>query len=121
MMTMIQRLMTIVALAATALAPVTAAQAAEHAATKPAAAKAAAPTAAKVRHMSAQVTSIDTAAKTLTVKRRMRREVTFAVAPEAVGSLADLKPGERVRITYERSEGKLTAQAITPVGHAAAK
>jgi Cu/Ag efflux protein CusF len=109
---MMRRLMTVVAAAALALTPLAAARAAGQAA----------PTGtAKMRHMTAEVKAVDTAAKTLTVKRRVRGDLTFKVAPEAAGSLADLKPGERVRITYERTGGEVTAHAIAPVAHTAKK
>jgi Cu/Ag efflux protein CusF len=111
---MMRRLMTVVAAAALALTPLAAARAAGQAA--------AAPTGtAKMRHMTAEVKAVDTAAKTLTVKRGVRGDLTFKVAPEAAGSLADLKPGERVRITYERTGGEVTAHAIAPVAHTAKK
>lgn len=110
---MMRRVMTVVAAVALALTPLAAARAADQAATP---AKT-----AKVRHMTAEVKAVDTAAKTLTVKRRVRGDLTFKVAPEAATALADLKPGERVRITYERSDGQVTAHAITPLAQAATK
>ncbi len=117
---MTQRLMTAAALAAIALVPVTGARAMEPAAGG-ATTKAAPTTAAQAQHMTAKVTSVNAQAKTLTVTQWTPRQVTFAVSPEAAGSLADLKPGERVRITYEGTAGQLTAQSIAPLTHAAAK
>lgn len=113
---MMRRLMTVVGVAALALTPLAAARAADQAATTSAPSRP-----AKARHMTAEVKSVDAAAKRLTVKRSTGREVTLTVAPEAAAALADLKPGERVRITYLRSGGQLTAQAISPVAHAATR
>ncbi len=111
---MMRRLMTVVGVVALALTPLAAARAADQA-------PATSAKAAKMRHMTAEVKAVDAAAKRLTVKRSTGREITLTVAPEAAATLADLKPGERVRITYQRSGGQLTAQAISPVAHAATK
>jgi hypothetical protein len=70
---------------------------------------------APLRHMTAEVVSANQEAKTLTVKRMVRhtaKESTFTVEPEAVSALADLKPGERVKVGYVVSGGKLVAKAI---------
>ncbi len=114
------RIMAGAALVALAFAPVASAHAADQAAATSTPTKAAT-SVARVHHMTAQVKAVDTTAKTLTVNRSRYRVLTFTAAPEAAGSLADLKPGERVRITYEWLGGKRTAQSITPVTHAAAK
>jgi Cu/Ag efflux protein CusF len=76
---------------------------------------------AQVRHLTAEVVAVNTDAKTLTVRHGSKKEVTFTVAQDAAGPLKDLKPGQRVKVTYQRTGDALTAQAIVAVGHAAAK
>lgn len=86
-------------------------------------AKAETPKAAKPKSLIGEVVSVDQQGKTVTIKtagRRMRRmppprkpkELTFAMEEKAAPMLADLKPGDRVRVTYVKTEGKLTANAI---------
>jgi hypothetical protein len=72
--------------------------------------------AAPTRHMTAEVVSVDQAASTLTVKRvtgHTTKEATFTLEPEAASTLAQLKPGERVKVSYVESGGKLMAKAVT--------
>jgi hypothetical protein len=76
------------------------------------------------RHMTAEVISVDQAASTLTVRRttsHATKESTFAVEPGAVSALAELKPGERVKVSYVESGGKLMAKAITAIPMATKK
>ena len=66
------------------------------------------------RRLTAEVVSVDLDAKTLTVKRTGRRakELTFTVEPTVTSRLTDLKPGERVRVGYVETDGKLMAKTI---------
>jgi hypothetical protein len=79
---------------------------------------------AGVRHMIAEVVSVDWTARILTVKRTIRhktKESAFTVEPDAASGLADLKAGERVKISYVESGGKLVAKAIVSASHVAKK
>ena len=60
------------------------------------------------------VVTVDPAAKTLIVKRRgwHGKELSFAVEEPAAPTLADLHPGDRVRVRYSDTDGKLDATAI---------
>jgi Cu/Ag efflux protein CusF len=76
--------------------------------------KAAEAKAMRLRHLRVEVVAIDQDAKTLTVKRMGRRakELTFNVETEATTALTDLKPGERIRVGYVETGGKLMAKTI---------
>jgi flagellin-like protein len=65
-----------------------------------------------MRHVKAEIVSVNQQAKTVTVKRRHGREITLAVADEAATHLGDLKPGDQVRIGYKRVNKRLTAEEI---------
>ncbi|MFN3477561.1 MAG: copper-binding protein [Candidatus Methylomirabilales bacterium] len=86
-------------------------------------AKAETPKAAKPKSLIGEVVSVDQQAKTVTVKKagRKLKELTFAVEEKAAPMLADLKPGDRVRVTYVKAEGKLTAKAIVRTPRKAGK
>ena len=88
-------------------------------------AAAAAPAAhAKVRHLTATVASVDEKAKTVSVTRSVKgktQEMTFAVDKDASATLAQLKAGERVKVSYMKSGSGMTAQSITPITHTAQK
>ncbi len=78
--------------------------------------KAAAPKTTGTRHLTGEIVSVDQSAKTITVKHgRKAKELTLAVEDAAAGTLADLKPGEHVRIGYVDDHGRMTAKSIT--GH----
>ncbi len=76
--------------------------------------KAADAKAIRLRHLRVEVVAIDQDAKTLTVKRMGRRpkELTFSVEPDATTALTDLKPGERIKVGYIETGGKLMAKTI---------
>jgi len=84
---------------------------------------AASDTKVRVRHLTGTVVSVNEEAKTVTVKPtgRSAHEQTFAVDKAGAATLAQLKPGERVRISYIESAGHMTAESITAVTHAAKK
>jgi Cu/Ag efflux protein CusF len=69
----------------------------------------------RVHRAAGEVLTVDPGAKVLTVKTRgwRGRELTFAVEEAAAATLADLHPGDRVRVRYAESDGKLDATAIT--------
>jgi Cu/Ag efflux protein CusF len=74
------------------------------------------------RHLTAQVVAVNADAKTLTVRRSPKaKEMTLTVDPAATSSLADLKTGDRVKVTYLDEHGQLTAKTITKNAHVAAK
>ena len=74
------------------------------------------------RHLTAEVVAVNAEAKTLTVKRSPKaKEMTLAVDPAAATSLADLKAGDRVKVTYQDEHGQLTAKTITKNEPVAAK
>jgi len=73
--------------------------------------------AAKPRTFYGQVVSVNQEAKTLTVKKtgwlRKPKELTFSIEEKAAPTLADLKPGDRVKVTYIKEDGKLLAQTLS--------
>ena len=80
---------------------------------KPAAAPAKQATAAEKTHtVEAEVVSADAAAKTLTIKGDPNKTVT--VDASAVGSLKDLKAGDKVKLTCRDNE-KGEHQAVTKI------
>ena len=84
------------------------------------ASKAAAPTTIRTRHLAAEIVSVDQGSKTVTVKRgRNAKETTFTVEGDAAARLADLKPGDHVRIGYIDNQGQMTAKTITSRNHTA--
>ena len=77
---------------------------------------------AKVRHLTATVASVDEKAKTVSVTRIVKgktQELTFGVDKDAMATLAQLKPGEQVKMSYVESGSKMTAQSIIPIAHTA--
>jgi Cu/Ag efflux protein CusF len=82
--------------------------------------KAAAPKTMRTRHLAAEIVSVDQGGRTVTVKHgRNAKETTFAVEGDAAARLADLKPGDHVRIGYVDNQGQMTAKTITSHGHTA--
>jgi FtsP/CotA-like multicopper oxidase with cupredoxin domain len=80
---------------------------------KPAAAPAKQATAAEKTHtVEAEVVSADAAAKTLTIKGDPNKTIT--VDASAVGSLKDLKAGDKVKLTCRDNE-KGEHQAVTKI------
>jgi FtsP/CotA-like multicopper oxidase with cupredoxin domain len=80
---------------------------------KPAAAPAKQATAAEKTHVvEAEVVSADATAKTLTIKGEPNK--TVAVDASAVGSLKDLKAGDKVKLTC-RDNDKGEHQAVTKI------
>jgi FtsP/CotA-like multicopper oxidase with cupredoxin domain len=80
---------------------------------KPAAAPAKQATAAEKTHtVEAEVVSADATAKTLTIKGEPNK--TVAVDATAVGSLKDLKSGDKVKLTCRDNE-KGEHQAVTKI------
>jgi FtsP/CotA-like multicopper oxidase with cupredoxin domain len=80
---------------------------------KPAAAPAKQATAAEKTHVvEAEVVSADATAKTLTIKGEPNK--TVAVDATAVGSLKDLKAGDKVKLTC-RDNDKGEHQAVTKI------
>lgn len=73
--------------------------------------------AAKPRTFYGEVVSVNQETKTLTVKKtgwlRKSKELTFSVEEKAAPTLADLKPGDRVKVTYIKEDGKLLAQMLS--------
>src|SRR5438876_11982222 len=79
---------------------------------------------AHVRQLVGSIVSVDAQAKTVVVQRTAKgksQEYTFAADKDAAAALAQLKPGERVRVSYLEENGRMTAEKITDVGHAAKK
>ncbi len=79
---------------------------------------------AHVRQLVGSIVSVDAQAKTVVVQRTAKgksQEYTFAADKDAAAALAQLKPGERVRVSYIEENGRMTAEKITDVGHAAKK
>ena len=85
---------------------------ADEAKAKPAAAAKQATAAEKTHTVEAEVVSADAAAKTLTIKGDPNK--TVAVDASAVGSLKDLKAGDKVKLTCRDNE-KGEHQAVTKI------
>ena len=71
--------------------------------------KASAP--AKRHQFTGEVTALDSAKSTLTVKGR-GKEMTFSATGKAAKSLADIKTGDKVTVHYTEADGKFTATSI---------
>lgn len=87
-------------------------------------AKTTAPKSMRTRHLRGEVVSVDQAAKTLTVKRersKNAKDMTFTVESDAAAALADLKPGDHVKIGYVAGQGHLTAKTVAKNEHTAKK
>ena len=87
-------------------------------------AKAETPMAAKSHRLVGEVVAVDQAAKTVTIKfmvRKQAKEATFTAAEQAVPTLANLKPGDRVRVGYSKKQGQLTAHSIVETYHQASR
>ncbi len=72
----------------------------------------------KMLTMSGQVTSVDNAAKTLTVKGKTREatiawdQMTQVTMGKEKKALDDLRAGDKVKVTYHEKENKLVANSI---------
>jgi opacity protein-like surface antigen len=101
------------AVAVVAVAGMASAQSADQPQQPAAAAKQApAPAAEKSKTIDAEVVSADATAKTLTIKGDPNK--TLAVDASAVGSLKDLKSGDKIKLTCRQNDmGE--AQAVTKI------
>ena len=84
-------------------------------ATPPAAASKEAPNAAMVKNLTGEFVAIDKAAKTVTVKSMIDKEaaqITFSVDEVMLTTLAQFKPGDKVKVSYEEMGQKLIAKTI---------
>ena len=61
------------------------------------------------------ITVLDAAKGTLTIAKKQGETKDFTVTDKAVATLADLKVGEKVKVTYTEDAGKNTATKIAPV------
>ena len=74
----------------------------------------------KTHEMTAEVVSIDVAAKTITIKDDKGEQKTAPVLPEALGSLKNIKAGEMVVLTcLDNDKGE--HQGVTAIKPAPAK
>jgi hypothetical protein len=70
------------------------------------------------KNLTGEVVSVDKGARQMTVKQSgwiTSEEVTFAVAEPAAPMLAELQPGDLVRVGYVEAHGRLIARAITKI------
>lgn len=82
------------------------------------------PKAARLHRLVGDVVAVDQTAKTVTIKHMVRgqpKEATFNVGEKAAPALADLKPNDRVRLSYSKEQGRLIAQSIVETTHQAGK
>ena len=82
------------------------------------------PHATRLHHLIGEVVSVDQAAKTVEIRHTVRgkeKESTFTVEEQAAPTLATLQPGDRVKISYQRANGQLTAQSIVETHRGASK
>jgi hypothetical protein len=78
----------------------------------------------KLHRLAGEVVAVDQTAKTVTIKHMVRgkpKEATFNVAEQAAPALVDLKPNDRVRLSYDKEQGRLIAQSIVETYHKASK
>ena len=59
-----------------------------------------------------EVVAIDASAKTLTVKHGTAKDMVFTAEGSAATALANLKPGDHVKVSYVSSLGHLTAKSV---------
>jgi Cu/Ag efflux protein CusF len=78
--------------------------------------------AAKTHSVTGEVTAVDSAAKTVTLKAK-KGEVVISIAEKTSikegkekKSLADIKAGDKVTVMYTEADGKMTAKSITLKG-----
>lgn len=71
----------------------------------------------KVKTIVGEVTNIDTAAKTITVKSK-KQELTIAVTDEQIKGV---KVGDKVEVKYVEKEGKAVAKSVKKVAAKAKK
>ena len=84
---------------------------------KPASDKASDKKKVEIRHVTGEVVSTDQKAKTLTVKWGPKgKSLVFETDQGAVGALADLKAGDKVKVGYVREHDQLMAREITKTG-----
>jgi hypothetical protein len=87
---------------------------------------------AQVHHLSGELASVDAAAKSLTVKETMKdgktKDVVFTASDKTkvtvhgkAGKLEDLKPGDAVKVSYEKNGAENQASAISVVQSPAKK
>jgi len=71
----------------------------------------------KVKVITGELTAIDTAGKSITVKSK-KQELTISVTDEQI---KDLKVGDKVVVKYTEKDGKLTAKSVKKVAVKAQK
>src|SRR5919108_750658 len=79
---------------------------------------------ARLHRLAGEVVAVDQTAKTVTVKHMVggkAREATFNVGEKASASLANLRPNDRIRLSYSKEQGRLMAQSIVATSHKASK
>ena len=82
------------------------------------------PKASRLHRLVGDVVAVDQTAKTVTIKHMVRgqpKEATFNVGEKAAPALVDLKPNDRVRLSYSKEQGRLIAQSIVETTHQAGK
>jgi ribosomal protein S1 len=78
--------------------------------------------AAKVHSVTGEVTAVDAAAKTVTLKAKKGEVVISVVEKTSIKegkekkSLADVKAGDKVTVKYTETDGKMTAKSIAIKG-----
>jgi hypothetical protein len=84
-------------------------------ATPPAAAAKEAPKAAPVKNLTGEFVSMDKTAKTVIVKSMLENkaaQITFNVDEAMFTTLAQFKPGDKVKVSYEEMGDKFIAKTI---------
>jgi hypothetical protein len=79
---------------------------------------------APMHRLTGSIVSVDAQTKTVIVKRTAAgksKDYSFAADKDVAAALAQLKPGEHVRVGYIKANGQMTAETITELGHAAKK
>jgi hypothetical protein len=70
------------------------------------------------KNLTGEVVSVEKGRRQMTVKESglfTSKEVTFAVAEPVVPMLAELQPGDRVKVGYVEAHGQFIARAITKI------
>jgi hypothetical protein len=82
------------------------------------------PEAARLHRLTGKVVAVNQTAKTVTIRHMVRgkpKEATFNVVENAAPALVNLQPHDRVRLSYYKEQGRLTAQSIVETYHKASK
>jgi hypothetical protein len=82
------------------------------------------PMPAKLHRLIGEVVTVDQAAKTVTINHMVKgkpKKATFNVEEKTTPVLVNLKPNDRVKLSYSKEQGRLIAHSIVETYHQATK